>query len=309
MEQIKEGVLDEFKAVTKFDVRDFFIDFIGFSGEDYLNIVNFYSGRGDGPVQSSFARLEHLKEQSDKIAEIADINSGRFNTYGSWVLMEHLENISEAIMTIANLPKYLRVNTSNNQYGGGARFDYTATQGETIEAIQRRSGGTEDGWAELALENRLEEESYTTEGGFTVKVPTQYKNRFILHSVVKGIESVEDTYGLDIDRKITFQDNDLKTLGPRETIEQSGKILAGLKKGDNPFFPGHGTDLETVVGVNKNSFFYPVLLRQVAKAVATDDTFKAVELRDIRHEGDAVFIDIELQTRSGDFTVLQTVEM
>ncbi len=151
MEQIKEGVLDEFKAVTKFDVRDFFIDFIGFSGEDYLNIVNFYSGRGDGPVQSSFARLEHLKEQSDKIAEIADINSGRFNTYGSWVLMEHLENISEAIMTIANLPKYLRVNTSNNQYGGGQGLTIPQRKGKPSKPYSagpggRRTGGQNSHW-------------------------------------------------------------------------------------------------------------------------------------------------------------------
>ena len=85
--------------------------------------------------------------------------------------------------------------------------------------------------------------------------------------------------------------------------------MVNLKKGQNPTFPDQGIDPKLASGRSQITVAYPILFRQLVDTVSTDDTFKSISLKDIRTESDAVYIDVELRTRAGDFDITQTLTL
>lgn len=312
MEFITDDILKSFKVSTKYDIGSFIEQYTSFGENEYNKIVNFYSGLSDTSDRKAFSDLDYLYAESKKIIELFELNATRFKIYDYWILLEAIEDIRENLLTIKNLPKYLRSTIDRSAFNKNVKFDYSAPQGATLESIQSSLLGDDDpdGWTQTALKNNLTEEDYDLNGGFIIKIQFNNQSQLNVNSVVKGIETLDDALGLDIDKAIMLIDDDLKVLTPKETINQSAGILINLKKGDNPTFPDHGVNPKLIVGKNQLSVSYPVFFRQIAETISRDDTFKSAAIKNIdQQKADNVYIDIELVTRAGDFRSSQTITL
>lgn len=303
METLSEEILDFFFDLTGIDVRQFFEDFINFIDDNYTDIANYYSGLTTEPNASSFAVLNDINRRYNIIIDLFDVNASRFQDYDGWILLERVEEIGTLLETINNLRRWLRSNATFSGFSTRPQIPYVAKQAESLEDIQQNvasSNEPQDDWVDLALSNDLREEDYTNEGGYLLKVDFQNNELLILNSVVDSIDSVEKSYGLDFDRKLTFEDSDLKVLSPRQTIEQAANILVGLERGDNPAFPNDGLDVRRLIGTSLVGIAYPTIFRQLSNSFAKDDTFRSFSVTNISQQQDAIFINFSIETRAGD---------
>lgn len=303
METISDEILDFFFELTNVDIRVFFQDFVDFNDNNYTDIVNYYSGRTMQPNANSFSVLDSVTQRYEDIVNLFDINASRFQTYDGWILLERVEEIGTLLETINNLKRWLRSNATSNGFSNRPQIPYVAKQSQSLEDIHESvlsSDEPQDDWVETALNNDLAEEDYTNSGGYLIKVDFQNNELIVLNSVVDSIDSIEASYGLDIDRRLTFEDSDLKVLSPRQTIEQAANILADLQRGDNPAFPNDGVDIRKLLGASLVGISYPTIFRQLANVFAKDDTFRSFSVTNIRQQQDATFVDFSIETRAGD---------
>lgn len=304
MEEVSEDILFLFKDLTGFDVEQFFEDYLDFMDNHYVNVLSFFSGNSEEPNRESFQILEDLVRQCINMIQLFNQNRLTLSDYDGWILLEKIEDVQESLRTITALPKYLRTTLSQGSYTNKLFIDYTIKQGETLEGIMANrvsSDNPNEDWPELAIDNQIKEEDYTSDGGVLLKVSLNNQSRFTLNSIAEGISKVIDVYGKDIDRNIIFEDSDLRVLSPEDTIRQSADILANLSKGDNPIFPDHGVDKRLIIGNTRSSLTYPTIFRQLAETFANDDTFKSFAIRNVTSMDDAVFVEFTVETRAGEF--------
>lgn len=301
-EKITIDILDRFKEITKYDIGSFFQDYISFVEIDYPNIANYYQGVSDSVPKDSFNVLSGLIEEQGKAIDVIILNASSLDNYQYWALTEYVEDIGGALQTADNASKWLRSNLTKDGYKQNVSIGFTASQNQGLEQVERDSlsSNDPDGWVDTALQNQLTEEDYNLDGGYLIKVIFKNNSSIALESVVDNINESEKTYGLDIDRRIIFENDDLLTLSYNDTMLQSAKILTDLKKGDDPAFPDRGLDVKNIVGSNLAGISYPTIFRQLAGNFATDDGFKSFTITDVATEQDAIKIKFQVETRSGE---------
>lgn len=301
-EKITDDIIDSFESITKYDVGQFLADYISFVEIDYPNIANYYSGFSDILPKDSFNALNNLGDERKKIIDIIMLNSSSLDNYQYWVLTEYIEDIGFALETANNASKWLRSNLTSDGYRQNVVLDFTMSQNQGLEQVERDSlrSNNPDGWVDTALENQLREEDYDLNGGKLIKVIFKENASIVLNSVVDNINSSEKTYGKDIDRRILFENDDLICLSYNDTLLQSAKILADLKRGGDPAFPDRGLDVKNIIGGNLAGISYPTIFRQLAGNFATDDSFKSFAIVDVKTEREAVILQFQVETRAGE---------
>ncbi len=301
-ELITDNTLEEFQSITKYNVSQFLINYISFVESDYSNISNYYSGFSDVVPRDSFNLLNALINEQNKIIEIVILNASLLNNYQFWALTEYVEDIGTALETANNASKWMRSNLSKNGYRNNVTLDLVMSQNQGVEQVERDNlrSNDPDGWVGTALENQLREEDYDLDGGKLIKVIFKNNAALTLNSVIDNIDTADKTYGLDIDKRIIFESDDLTVLSYRDTLLQSASILTDLSKGDDPAFPNRGLDRKNVLGGNLAGISYPTIFRQLAGNFATDDSFKSFTIVDVKRNKDAAFIDFQIETRAGE---------
>jgi hypothetical protein len=300
-EVITDDVLDFFEKITLIDIRAFFEEFVNFMDNDYDNIVALFSGNTTVLVSDSFENLRKLTEAQKDIIDVFDANASSFG-YDGWILLELVEQIGQELSTTNNLDKWMRSSKTFSKFSPG-EINYMQRQGQTLEQIESQisaSTNSEEDWVALSLRNELREEDYTLKGGTVVKINLKNNNSIFLNSVVDNIDSVEKTFGIDIDRNIKIVNDDLVVLSPKETIEQAADIAGGLNRGDNPQFPNDGINVKGFVGNSGAALAYPAVFRQLSSNFAKDDTFKSIEIIKVDKKSDARFIEYNINTIAGD---------
>lgn len=300
-ELITAEVLDDFQSLTQYDIRSFFNRYIEFVDDHYADIVNYFSGVSDIVPQESFSRLNSLSSDHKNIVDVVILNNHSLANYEYWIVVEYIEDIGTFLETAMNTSKWVRSSSISGGYRNGVRQDVMMGQGETIEDVERNkvlSPQFQETWIDTAIQNNLREEDYDSSGGKLIKGILQGDRGVFLNGVVDNIDTPEKTYGLDIDRNIIFENNDLKTLSYRDTILQCAEILCSLKQGDDPGFPDRGINRQ-LIGSNIASITYPSIFRQLSGNFATDDSFRSISIEGIRREQDGVFIEVQIETRAG----------
>ncbi len=299
---LNKNHLEEFEGIINYPLIKYFNTFILFFQNDYQNIVDYYSGSSKIVNSTSFSNLKILLSEIDKIFNLITLNKNRLNNYSHWEIIEQIEENHSRLLTIDNLPRWLRSTISKNNFNPNPEVDVALKQNQTLEHISRNILGSEnsnDDWLELALKNDLEEESYTSEGGLVLKA--NYNNDsqgFEIQTIVDTVQG-EKILGIDLDKKITFDsdENDLKVLSPRETFIQSVRILSNLKQGDNPENPDDGINDKLTIGSNVNAISFPILFKQLIALFSSDDTFSNFTIISIKREQDGVFLEFSVQSR------------
>lgn len=303
-ELIEIDTLDSFENLASYDVRNFFVKYLDFIDNEYSNIINFYTGSSNVTPTVSFNKLNWLIKEQKKVVDAFVLNAGSLENYKYWVLLEYVEDIGHTLETAKNSSKWLRSSITGSGYKQQVVSETMLSQGQDLENVERnliRSTSARDSWVETALENELREEDYTLDGGYLIKIIYKNNASLFLDGVVDNIDEPKKTYGLDVDKRIVFESDDLVVLGYEDTLFQCADILTNLKRNDDPAYPERGVNQKAVVGNNVIGVSYPTIFRELAGSFATDDSFRSLSIVDVRKDVDAVLLDFKIETKAGDY--------
>lgn len=295
-----KDLVESFQEKTQYNLEVYFINVESFIKKNYSKIIEFYSSQknANSSIRDSFLILESLLRESNTILSIiqnySDSLDSRF-----WDVVELVDDIKLNLLYIQNTPKWLRSSLSKGRYSYGVENEELLKQRETLELLSKRLGSSnkETDWTYIALRNDLPEEGYTSEGGIDLII--QYFNRLSLslESVVDSNIIGQKVYGRDLSKKIQFLDDDLEILTYKETIFQAVSILVNLRQGDNPEFIEDGIQSSLIIGSNKNSLPYQILLRQLYSTFQKDDTLKSLRIVELKSLQDSLTLTLEVETR------------
>ena len=288
--------IERFTDITGYDLISFFGNFYDFVDNQYMDIVQYYQGKSS-VGKNSFKLLHDLIKESGRIEEVISLNKATLSgSIEFWQLTEYLSTINGKLHTILQMAKWLR---SSYVYGyeNQSKTKEILGQNQTLENLSYSlgSGDANEDWIDIALQNALKEIDYTKEGGNQLSVQ-RTDNRGNNVTTVVDIMLGENILGKDLHRKLTFEDDDLLSLGTAETMEQSAEICLTTVKGSVPEFLYLGIP-KVFVGTNKNTMRVSSLIREVVNNFRTDDSFKNVELIDAGIEQDISFYSFKIVSR------------
>lgn len=293
-----DEIIDNFESILRTPIRGYIANFVQFSKYQFPNIVNYYQGKLSTPDTESFSELETLLHESKELSSLIQLNNYRFNSYGDWELVDQLDEIRTKLETFDNLSRWLRSSITKNDFSPNVEMNIVLRKSQTLEGLSKEVGykDSQNGWVNVALNNQLTEEDYTPSGGNLLKFSFQNNLNLTIESVVDNMQG-EKVYGLDLDKKMTFEDDDLKVLSYRDTIFQAFGILMTLKRNDNPEFPEDGVQSNLAVGNNIRNVSLPIIFRQLSYTFSKDDTFKELQILDFRREEDQLLLVCQAKTR------------
>lgn len=291
----------EFLKITGYNLEAFFERFTTFISNNSQKIMDYYSGLLSTLDRDSYEEHQFLLKESDYVVNLFDLNQERFNTVDFWELMLFADDIHIKLETIANFSKFARSSVSKESFTSDVTIETPTRDNETLEEMIFRLGSTDrdSDWVDIALQNVVIQEDYTLEGGNLLKVNFKNNFKFFISSVLDNPEG-DKIKGVDLDKKISFEDNDLKVLSYNDTLNQTVDILANLKKNDNPEFPTDGIDKTLVVGMSVKAIALPSVIRQIYQIFSTDDLIKQVQILNTRNEQDALHMDLNIIIKSGE---------
>lgn len=298
------SAIEEFEVKIGYPLSKYLSDYVKFNMTDSISIVSYYAGETSKPNTLAFNKLTELIKRSKRLNEVVNSFRSSFNRTDFWDLVELIEDVRVKLETIDNGSKWLRSSITNKNFNSTQEIDHTLEGRQTLEKVSSDIAGSSDkenDWVRLALRNDITEEDYTTSGGTRMKLTAEDTGPS-LDSVVDNLTG-ENIYGKDLNRTLTFTDNDLEALTPAKTIKQSVEILSQLRQGDNPEFETFGIQTALTVGSNYASFAYPTLFRQLSDTFKSDDTLKSFKILKLERHEDGIFLEFEVESRMGEFLV------
>lgn len=299
-----QNIVEEFERRTRRDLRGFLNRASLFLKNDRIKIIDYYEGKTPSINSMIFQRFIDLEKELKDILNSFSLNKRGFKETYWWDLLETLENTENVFQSIRNAPRWSRSSPMQFGYDSKIQVDYVLTENQTLERVSQDllSNPNIENWYNIAIDNNLREEDYTTEGGREIRLSYNRINKnYDLQSVVDLIYG-KSIYGKDLDRKLTFKTDgegftDLKVLSNDETILQSIDILITLRRNSNPDYPEDGLQRNLIIGGNRAMLNFPVIIRQLKQTFATDDTLKNFQVTNIALKEDNVTLDYQVQTR------------
>lgn len=298
---MKPEILDKFDDILQYPVQGFVGSFVTFTRIYASNIIGYYSGDTVNPDMDSFTQLAFLLSQVHVIEELIIQKQHQFDSYGYWEICEQIDEIKTKLEGFDNASRWCRSSIVKNSFSSVVQQDFVLRSGQSVEILGKELGQPDydNQWVDVAIKNDLSEEEYTLAGGNILQYSFQNNLKLVVDAVVDNIQG-EKVYGLDFDKKLTFEYDDLKVLSYRKTIEQAVEINLNLRKGDNPEFPQDGIQSNMVVGGNMGNVTLPSIFRQLSQTFSKDDTLKSLEILSFETKEDRVNLSCQVETRLGE---------
>ena len=294
-----ENTIEIFQNKTNFPLADFLVEANSFFSNEFNDIVNFYSGNKNTLDRSQIKKLNSLSEKALYLQKIFRDNKYKFNTVDFWELLDIIEDIKVKLSTSQNMSKYLRSTINNSlDKNNGFVFDTILENQETLEDInlKKLKNTYEEDWFDIALENDLKEIDWDISGGKELKLRKKIFQSDLVTSMIDNTVG-EKIYGRDIKKKLTFEDDDLKSLDYKETVNQTVEILASLNKGDIPEYREIGIPIGLYKGSNFSRLNYSSIVRELNKNFSTDDLFSNFNVLEMEYKEGDLYIKYEVNTK------------
>ena len=244
-------------------------------------------------------KMNNLNTQAQTISIQFRTNKTKLNTVDYWELYDFLEDLRTKLKTTTKISKYLRSSRTNFNYSNSFNFPFTIGQNQTLEDISNdilQDPNPEDDWTKTALKNNLLESDYSIDGGDRI---TLFKEFFVGGFVQSVVDNMigEKIYGLDLNKKLTFINDDLEVLSYKDTVFQCANILANLKQGDIPEIKSMGVPSSILVGGDLQSFSIPSIINALNNNFATDDLFMNFTIVDIAYSEGSYKLSYTVKTK------------
>lgn len=310
MNQIDITILQEFEQITKKPITSYLKEVVIFFSSSYNALVDYYLGNVQEVPKLSLSQLADLSLQSEQYLAVFTLNASQFKNLKWWDLLEILDEIDNRLQTSLNLNKWTRSSITKDNYSQYIQLPYVVKPNQSLERISQdilNDPNPTDDWYNIAVENDLNEEDYTAQGGALVDLKMkQLQSASTITSVVATMIN-NNLYGKDIDRYFHFEDEDSAVLSTEDTILQSVEILSRLKQNDNPDYPFDGLQAGVSAGVNRASLNFPVIQRQYAATFATDDSLKNFTITSLSIQQNGLLMDYTVTTQFNTIIEQQSI--
>ena len=282
-----------FQNITKFDLRQYFIDYRDFLTNDFPDVSNYYAGKTETIDAAKIKRLKDLINRSRNLLQQFSTFATKFSNVGFWELQQYCQDLNETLERITKLPKYNRVSKSPRGYKPYIQASYSVGGMRTMEDVAREIGETTTE-SELILNNDLEEENYDIDKLSNINALVNNTSGVVVDTILeKPIGN--RVYGRDIQRKIEIEGNDLKIVEWEDNVEQKVEILLMLEQGDIPEMPNLGRAV--IEGSNYRDYNYTELLTDLRNVFYQDDLFAYVGITDVSYKDGDISVNVEVNTK------------
>ena len=282
-----------FQNITKFDLRQYFIDYRDFLTNDFPDVSNYYAGKTETIDAAKIKRLKDLITRSMNLLQQFSTFATKFSNVGFWELQQYCQDLNETLERITKLPKYNRVSKSPRGYKPYIQASYSVGGMRTMEDVAREIGETTTE-SELILNNDLEEENYDIDKLSNINALVNNTSGVVVDTILETPIG-NRVYGRDIQRKIEIEGNDLKIVEWEDNVEQKVEILLILEQGDIPEMPNLGRAV--IDGSNYRDYNYTELLTDLRNVFYQDDLFAYVGITDVSYKDGDISVNVEVNTK------------
>lgn len=299
-------IASEFENITKFNLLDYLVKYRDFLQNDYSDVYNYFAGISETIDANKLNKLTDLISKSNDLIRTFHTFAGKLGNVGYWELQRYCQDLRDTLERINKFPKYCRTAKTSRGYK-----PYVQVEGEigglkTMKDFADELGGTVSE-EELLLNNDLQEQDYEIDKLHKVNALVNNSNDIVVTTILEQPIG-RKIYGRDIDRKITFKDNDLSVVEYEDNVEQKCQVLLELNKGDVPEYPNFGKNITLGEGVA--NYNYAELMLDLQENFEQDDLFESVRIVDISTEslsGD-IQIKVEINTKYA-YSTTQTITL
>lgn len=295
-----KNTIDFFSSTLRYNLSTYIDLYSVFISDYQKKIENYYKSIQDLPDVDAFDFLFSLIKEASKIDDLIKMNKNSFKKINHWDFVEFLDDIKYSLDTVQNTAKWVGSNKSKNNWRTiSIQSNHILNQNQTLENLVEDNfgGDAQNDWVDLSLRNNLLERDYSVYGGNNIEISKNISSspKLYIKTVIDSL--IGDTlYGLDISKKLSFEDGDLKVESYFDTLKQSVLILSGIKRGDVPEFPFFGIDADLGVGSNVGQLVYSSVIRQLTTVFASDDTITDFSVTDAFYENTNLFIEYSVNT-------------
>ena len=285
------AVANEFENITKFALLQYFQDYRDFLQNDYSDVYAYFSGETESIDSSKINKINNLLSRSNNLTRTFQTFAGKLGNVGYWELQQYCQDLKDTLERISKLPKYLRTAKTCRGYKPFIQITEDIGGMKTVQDVADKIGNITE--QELILNNDLEEEDYDIDKLSQITALVDNKRGVVVTTIMEQPIG-KKVYGKDINRKITFQDNDLSIVVYESNIEQKSDILLGLIKGDIPEFPVLGKDIQ--IG-SYSQYNYAELVSDLRDNFLQDDIFESIDITDIDVKDGEIFVTCNIKTK------------
>lgn len=285
------AVANEFENITKFALLQYFQDYRDFLQNDYSDVYAYYSGSSESIDSSKINKINSLLTRSNNLTRTFQTFAGKLGNVGYWELQQYCQDLKDTLERISKLPKYLRTSKSCRGYKPFIQVSEDVGGMRTIQDVADKIGNITE--QELILNNDLEEENYEIDKLSQITAFVNNQNNVVVTTIMEQPIG-QKIYGKDINRKITFSDNDLSVVEYESNIEQKCDVLLGLVRGDIPEFPALGKNIPIS---SYSNFNYAELISDLKDNFLQDDMFENIEIVDIDVKNGDIFVTCNIKTK------------
>lgn len=300
---------EKLEKLIGIDVKQYFSDVVSFYQTYDKDIVQYYTNVNASYPQEAFDVMEELKDRGNKILEKITFYKGYLTNIEYWDILDKIDSIYLKFDVINKYAKFYKVTQLRKQNPSGVEEKYILKQNQTLEDLADERAN--QSWSDIALNNYLIEEDYTSKGGvkLILKANDSVVNAYALESII-DIAIGENLLGKDIPEYYEFDDqtNDLVVLNTNDTFVHTIQRLLGLRQGALPENPTIGIQKDIVGEATRGEgIFFPILIRQLSQSLKTDDTIASFAVTDIRREEDNLYVRVECYNRLGQKVEIENI--
>ena len=284
-------ICNEFQNITKFDLLSFFTQYRDFLQNEFSYLDNYYAGKTETIDISIVKNFNNLLLSSHTLIKTFSTFSSKLGSVGYWELLQYCQNLNDTLERITKLPKYHRTSKSPRGYKPFIQVESSVGSYRTMQDVADDIGGLTD--IELILNNDLEERDYDIVEMSPVNALVDNSTAIVVTTILEPPVG-ERVYGKDINRKITFTNNDLQIVKYKENVEQKIEILLGMIKGETPEYPTLGFNAP---GQSYNAYSYPELIKDLKYNFSIDDLFDSVEIESIEFKNGDITMTCSIKTK------------
>lgn len=301
-------IVVEFQKVTKYPIVKFIEDYNNFMDEYYPEIERYFSGQISSIENKYLLEYKRLLNESKTLMAQFENFTNKFSTCGYWELMSLMEEIVIALEKISKLPKYRRTSLGVRGYTSAVRVTGVVGGYSTVEDLANKvtnMNGENTDWIDLMLQNDLQEINWEIDSLTPMDVLINNTQQVVVTTILDQPIG-ERVYGIDLDKKVTFEASDLKVKKWKDNLEQKCNILMSLSRGDVPENMLFGINSSLIRGVTGKDVSYPVIAQGLKDTFLQNDLFQYVDITDINISNGTMTISCEIKTKY-DYKTLKKI--
>lgn len=294
-----ETIIIEFQKVTKYPLIDFLTRYRDFMINSFPAINKYFSGESENIENEHLSLLKQITLECKEVLSQFKIFSNKFSSCGYWELMDYIDDLNNTLEKINKLPKFLRTSLSKRGYQPYIQIASSVGGHRTLEDVAnsvKEINQDNTSWIELMLNNDLNESDWEIDGLTPINVLINNKTDIVVTSIL-DMPIGKRIYGKDINRKITFKDNDLLIVDYESNVEQKSDILLELNRGDVPENILFGKNYELINGVSSKHFAYSELASDIQNNFLQNDLFEYANVVGFSSNGSDLIAKVEIKTK------------